>query len=137
MQTMSVASKPQKKLTLIHKSITINELITYLKPKLQYFVHHNFVVNWQDMQFKLCLKYVQPGSVILVIDFAKNYSFVIQNEVQSMHWHSYHISILIHITYRPNLNFDLNDAIFFLIIEYHFYISDDHKHDSYFVQHCS
>jgi hypothetical protein len=29
----------------------------------------------------------------------------------------------------------LDDANSFLIIEYHFYINDDHKHDSYFVQH--
>jgi hypothetical protein len=82
---MLVVGKPQKKFTLIYKSTPINELITYLKPKLQYFVHHNFVVNWQDMQSKLCLKFVQLGYVILVIDFAKNYSFAIHNEVQSMH----------------------------------------------------
>jgi hypothetical protein len=42
---MSMARKPQKKLNLIHKVIPIDELITYLKPKLQYFVHHNFVAN--------------------------------------------------------------------------------------------
>jgi hypothetical protein len=54
-QTMSMVGKPKKKLTLIHKSI-VNELIACLKPKLQYFVHHNFVANWQDMQFRLYLK---------------------------------------------------------------------------------
>jgi hypothetical protein len=48
-QIMIVVGKPQKKLTLVHKSILVNELITYLKPKLQYFVCHNFVANWQDM----------------------------------------------------------------------------------------
>ncbi len=46
MQTMLMACKPEKKLTLIHKSIPIDELIAYLKPKLKYFVHHNFVANW-------------------------------------------------------------------------------------------
>ncbi len=82
------------------------------------------------------MKFVQLGFIVLVIDFAKNYSFAIQNEVQSMHWHSYQISILVHITYHPNPNFHLDDANSFLITKYHVYISDDHKHDSYFVQCC-
>ncbi len=53
-----------------------------------------------------------------------------------MHWHSYQNSILVHITYRLNPNWDPNDADSYLITKYHFYISDDHKHNSYFVQHC-
>jgi hypothetical protein len=36
---------------------------------------------------------------------------------------------LVHIAYHPNPNFDLDDANFCLIIEYH-------KDDSYFVQYC-
>ncbi len=44
-QTLLVVGKPQKKLTLIHKSAFVNELIAYLKPKLQYFVRHNFFAN--------------------------------------------------------------------------------------------
>jgi hypothetical protein len=46
---MLVAGKSQKKLNLIHKVTLVDELNAYLKPKLQYFVHHNFVANWQDM----------------------------------------------------------------------------------------
>ncbi len=53
-----------------------------------------------------------------------------------MHKHSYQISILVHITYHPNPTFDPNDAYYFLITKYHYYISDPHKHDSYFVQFC-
>jgi hypothetical protein len=55
------------------------------------------------MQFKLRLKYVQLGFVISMIDFTKKYSFAIQNEVQSMHWHSYLIFILVPITYYLTL----------------------------------
>jgi hypothetical protein len=40
--------------------------------------------------------------VVYVVDFVENYTFETQNEVQSMHWHSYHISILVHIIYRHN-----------------------------------
>jgi len=35
-----------------------------------------------------------------------------------------------------NPNLDPNDESFWTIMTYHFYISDDKQHDSYFVQHC-
>jgi len=48
-QTMLMVGKPQKKLNRLHKVILVDELIAYLKPKFQYFVHYNFVTKWQDM----------------------------------------------------------------------------------------
>lgn len=33
----------KKKLKLIYKSTRSNELIEYMKPKLQYFICHNFI----------------------------------------------------------------------------------------------
>ncbi len=82
------------------------------------------------MQFKLCLKFMQPGFVTLVIDFIEN--ILLQFKMKCNPCTSI---ILVHIAYRPNPNFDMDDVDFFFIIEYHFYINDDHKHDSYFVQH--
>jgi hypothetical protein len=38
----------RKKLKLIYKSIKSNELIAYLKPKLQYLVRDNFITRWYD-----------------------------------------------------------------------------------------
>jgi hypothetical protein len=59
------------------------------------FVHQNFVSRWQDQQFKECLKHFPSDTIISMIDFAENYSFEIQNEMQSMHWHSYQVTILV------------------------------------------
>jgi hypothetical protein len=78
-----------------------------------------------------------PEDAILShIDFAENYSFKIQNEIQSMHWFSHHVTILVHLTYRlnPFLDFEVRGSKW--IKESHFYISDDKKHDTLFVQHC-
>jgi len=71
-----------------------------------------------------------------MLDFVENYNFQMQNEFQSMHWHSYQISILVHNTYRSNPNFDAYDEDSKILTKYHFYILDDHKHDFEFVQHC-
>ncbi len=91
--------KPLKKLAFVYKQTTSNELVDYLKPKLQQFVKHNFVVCWHDKEFKTCIKSFSIITVISIVDFVKNYSFEVQNEVQSMHWHSYQINILVHITF--------------------------------------
>lgn len=44
------------------------------------------------------------------IDFAKNYTFHINNEIQSMHWHSFQVMILVHITYRLNPYYNENNG---------------------------
>jgi hypothetical protein len=77
--------KEKKKLKLISKSMSSIEFIDYLKPKLQYFVHHNFVSCWQDRQFRECLKHFLIDTIISEVEFAENYNFEVQNEVQSMH----------------------------------------------------
>ncbi len=53
-----------------------------------------------------------------------------------MHWHSYHITILMHITWKRNPNAILDDEDSKTMMRYHFYISDEKTHDSYLVQHC-
>jgi len=65
----------RKKLKLFYKSIVFSELIQYLKPKLQFFAHHNFVARWQDAMLKFCLQNCVDDRIVSIIDFAKNYSF--------------------------------------------------------------
>jgi hypothetical protein len=52
-----------------------------------------------------------------------------------MHWHSYQVTILVHISWIRNAHLDPDDESTKNIMQYHFYISDDKKHDNYFVQH--
>ena len=47
-------------------------------------------------------------TVVFVIDFAENYSFEIQNEVQSMHWHLYQIT-----WHRHSFSTDAHDGFEF------------------------
>lgn len=75
------------------------------------------------------------GVLISHIDFAENYSFAIQNEVQSMHWFSTSITILVHIT-LCKIPAGVDGEEGGIVKHTHYYISDDKKHDSLFVQHC-
>jgi hypothetical protein len=67
-----------------------------------------------------------PEDTILShIDFAENYSFKIQNEIQSMYWFSHQVTILVHLTYKINPLFDPEVNGFLWIKESQSYILDD------------
>jgi hypothetical protein len=134
-ETRSKNGKTLKKLTLVYKNTSSSEFIKYLKPKFQHFIKHNFVARWQNKKFKTCVKSFSNDCIVFIVDFVKHYTFQIQNEVQSMYWHSYHISILVHILYYLNLNYDPYDEDSRVLTKYQFYVSNDQKHDSEFVQH--
>jgi hypothetical protein len=51
----------------------------YFKFKLQHFVKHNFVAQWEDKKFNAWLKSFPKDNIVLVVDFGENYSFEIQN----------------------------------------------------------
>ena len=72
-----------------------------------------------------------------MVDFAENYTFEAQREIQSEYYHSDQVSIFVHVLYRhAQQNVDdiesTNDNRH-VIKEYHFYISDDHIHDMHYV----
>jgi hypothetical protein len=87
---------------------------------------------------KTCFKTFPPKTILSIIDFAKNNMFLDFSEVQKMHWHSFQLTILVHIYYRCNLNYSLknpNSDAKKLIIEYNYYIFNDIEHKMLFVQH--
>lgn len=47
-ETRSKSGRLLEKMTFVYKKTTSNEMIDYLKPKLQHFVKHNFMVCWED-----------------------------------------------------------------------------------------
>lgn len=64
---------------------TPRDFIEYLKPKLKEFITHNFVVHWQETQFKKFISKLPKDTIMSCIDFSQNYAMKVQNEIQSMH----------------------------------------------------
>lgn len=75
------------------------------------------------------------GSIISCIDFSKNYNSKVQNEIQSMHWHTTQVTILVHVTYRLDPSYIGNGPREILKVV-HYYISYDSSPNTLFVQHC-
>lgn len=126
----------KKKIKEVFMQTSTKEFLEYLRPKLARFVVHNFVARWQDHQCHLAMENLPHDAILSHIDFAENYSFQMQNEIQSMHWTSHQVTILVHLTYRLNPAFDPLKPHTKFLKESHFYISDDREHDTLFVQHC-
>jgi hypothetical protein len=55
-----------------------------------------------------------------------------------MHWHSFQLTILVHICYRWNFACiaDPSSIENKFVTKYHYYIFDNTKHDTLFVHHC-
>lgn len=45
------------------------------------------------------MKQMFEDIVVSCIDFSKNYVMKVQNEIQDMHWLSFQMTVLVHITY--------------------------------------
>jgi hypothetical protein len=75
-------------------------------------------------------------TIISYVDFTKNYFYTMQDKIQSAYWHSYQVTIMVHITCRVDPDFVEGTLDVRIIKESHFWISDDKDHDTLFVQHC-
>ena len=52
------------------------------------YIAHAHGAKWQDRQFRACLASFQIGVVVSVVDFAENYTFAPQIEIQSEYYFS-------------------------------------------------
>ena len=98
------------------------------------YVQHVYLAWWQDEKFRICRDTFPHGTILSVVDFAKNYTLEPQNEIQCQYYHSEQVSLMVHIIYRhgPNSSEEQRE----ILKEYHYYISDDRFHDFHYVCHC-
>jgi hypothetical protein len=134
--TSEETGEVRKRIREVFMETTIAEFVAYLKPNFQKFIRHNFVANWQDKQARLALEFLPARTIISHVDFAENHSFQVQNEIQSAYYHSYQVTIMVHITYHRNPDFVEGSDASPILKEGHFWISDDKDHDTVFVQFC-
>ena len=73
-------------LELIVKSS--EDFVESLIQMLQNYMKHNFITKMQSSAYKMAKEDLKEGQMIVVCDFAENYSFVVQDEIQSFHWNN-------------------------------------------------
>lgn len=126
----------RRRIREVHKETTTANFLLYMIPNVHKFIKHNYIAWWQDRQSSLALESIPDDVIISHVDFAENYGFKPQNEVQSEYYHSFEVTIMVHITFRLNPMHMIDPSEPRILKEAHFWVSDDREHDTLFVQHC-
>ena len=72
--------------------------------------------------YKQAINNLCPGQIIKVQDFSENYTCLVPDEVQSLHWPQTQVTLFPVVTFWKDINGNL--------LEDHLvYVSDDKKHD--------
>lgn len=120
-----------KKKMLVTTAGPFDQVVEELTEELEKFSLHLFNARWQQQQFHHITSHVPDGGLVMVMDFAENFSCFFQDEAQSAHWAKNQVTIHPIVTYFrcPDDGAVCKDS--FIII------SDDLKHDSHAVHHFS
>lgn len=88
---------------------------------------HDFIAARQREHFsQLKLNLLKPGEAVISMDFSENYSFLIQNSIQSFHWSNEQATVHPFIAYYKNEAGELCHDSYIII-------SDSMKHESHTV----
>jgi hypothetical protein len=71
--------------TMVQK---VDDFLTEFLNSLKVYQRHAFLTKMQSNFYKESKENLKKGEVLVHLDFAENYSFVVQDEVQSFHWNN-------------------------------------------------
>ncbi|XP_065085075.1 uncharacterized protein LOC135707233 [Ochlerotatus camptorhynchus] len=108
------------------KTLPSEDFSFFFTEKLDKLIYHDFIKNKQAEFLKTKKQTLEDGEVVVICDFFENYTFVLQDEVQSYHWNNSQCTIHPFVVYF-NDNGTLNHLSFVVI-------SDISKHDTVAVQ---
>ena len=66
----------------------VEEFLTTFLRALKKYQQHAFITRMQSQHYRETKENLEEGEVLVVCDFAENYSFVIQDEIQAFHWNN-------------------------------------------------
>ena len=106
---------------LTHHTETVNEYVNIVIEQLHILTAHSYILKCQLRYLKKLKSEIDSSTVLVLGDFAENYQFVIQDEVQGFHWNNSQCTLHPVVTYYQE-NDELKNISYCVI-------SDDRKHD--------
>lgn len=100
-----------------------DDFIDSLVQSLTNLLGHSYVAKQQSKYFQDLKKSISPGNFIIICDFAQNYTFVVQDEIQGYHWNNEQATVHPFVYYYKTENGDLKSGSFVAI-------SECRKHDT-------
>lgn len=65
-----------------------DDLLDKLSNKLMSLLPHVFIAQQQSQFLAECKDNLQPGNYVVIADYSENYSFIVQDSVQGVHWNN-------------------------------------------------
>lgn len=89
--------------TILNVCSEVEEFLETLVNKLDKLLLHDYIASKQSQYYSNTKERLCPGELVLNLDFAENYSFVVQNAAQAFHWNNDQVTLFpIVIYYREN-----------------------------------
>ena len=73
---------------LVSLQLPVNEFIHTLCKSLDSLRNHHFISKAQAAYVRSVKDSLEPGTAVILMDFAENYCFIIQDAVQGHHWNN-------------------------------------------------
>ena len=111
---------------LITQSLYVDEFADLLATTVDDMTAHSNISKGQSTCLMIQKENLDPDTYIIMIDFAENYQYVLEDEIQSFQWNNNQCSIQPAVIYYKNVPSVLQEKSFG-------FISVDLKHDTAFV----
>ena len=83
--------------------LTVDEFLEVIMEKLKKLLLHNFIYKQQQNFLRNKKETLSDNECFLILDFAENYTFMVQDAIQSFHWNNTQATIhLFVIYYKPD-----------------------------------
>ena len=105
---------------------TPDQFVDECVKQIQILTKHSFTAKSQGKYLKQCKENNDYDKALVLLDFAENYQFIIQNEVQSYHWCKNYCTIHPIVVYMKNEDGQSTTVSICII-------SDDLTHDTSFI----
>ena len=79
--------------SLESKLMLVGDFLSHLVSKVYDISVHHFVSKHQAQYLRTCKENLKTGDIVVLMDFAENYSFVVQDAVQGFHWENSQASL--------------------------------------------
>ena len=119
----------KKKLKLVDQMIKLTDLVTLFKTKMEKFPMHRFSVQNTAKTFDSLVDNLDENSILKIHDFSENYTCLLPEEIQSLHW-TQEMATVYPIVVMRKLGDNIRE-------DHLVFISDDKTHDVPFVEKCN
>ena len=100
---------------LVNRYATVEEFIAKIVDDVYEVCPHHFIAKAKANHLKMARENLSENELIILLDFAENCSFVVQDAVQGFHWENSQATLHLFVAYFRSSNGDLKHISIYVI----------------------